>query len=172
MTMLTFVFTIIQLGIFVFITYLCLAFLTGAPFVPTATRTAESMIKLAGIKPGMTVYDLGSGDGKLLFLAAKNGATAIGLEINPLLVFFTYLKILCSPYRKRIRVRWKNLWKADIHDADVVLMYLVPWRMQQLEALLKKQLKKGSLVVSNSFIFPNWKIEKEDTKNHVYTFQI
>jgi SAM-dependent methyltransferase len=172
MTMLSFVFTIIQLGFFVFVTFLCLAFITGAPFVPSVPHTAESMIKLANIKPGMRIYDLGSGEGRLLFLAAQKGATAIGIEINPLLVLFTYIKILFSPFRKTIRVYWKNLWKADISEADVVFIYLIPWRMDKLENMLKNQLKKGSLVVSNSFIFPGWTIIQQDIKNHVYVFRV
>lgn len=172
LSMLSLVFTIIQLSFFVFITYLCLAFITGAPFVPSTPHVAESMIRLAHIKPDMKVYDLGSGEGRLLFLAAKNGATAIGLEINPLLVLFTYLKILLSPYRKRVRVQWKNLWKADLRDADVVFIYLLPWRMEQLEQILKTQLKKGTLVVSNSFMFPNLQNIRQDKASHVFIYKI
>src|SRR3989344_5032965 len=81
-------FLTIQLGFAILIFYLCIAFITGAPFVPSTNPTAHAMIRLACIKPGMKVYDLGAGNGNLLFLAAKGGATAIGLEINPLLVFW------------------------------------------------------------------------------------
>ena len=172
-------FLILQLGFAVLIFYLCIAFVTGAPFVPSTNPTAQSMITLARIKPGMNVYDLGSGDGRLLFLAAKKGARAIGLEINPLLVLWTWIKKMLSRRPKTgfnpangVRVRWKNFWGVNLADADVVFVYLLPWRMEKLAAKLKRELKPGTLIISNSFIFPNWKILRQDKKNHVYVFKI
>lgn len=146
-----------------FIFFLTIAFVAGAPFVPSTKNTAASMIRLAKLKKGMTIYDLGSGDGRLLILAAKMGCTAVGFEINPFLVALSHLR--------RLRVEWKNFWHADISDADVVFVYLLPWRMDKLSSFLKKQLKPGALVISNSFIFPNWKILRQDTVNHVYVFR-
>ena len=155
-----------------FILFLTIAFVTGAPFVPSSKRTAQSMIDLARIKPGMKIYDLGSGEGRLLQLAAEKGATAIGHEINPFLVLFTKLRFVFSPYRKNIGVHWKNFWHSDFSDADVVFIYLLPWKMEKLEQLLVKQLKPGALIVSNSFIFPHRKIIRQDRLNHVYVFKI
>ena len=165
-------FLTIQLGFAILIFYLCIAFVTGAPFVPSANPTARSMIDLSRMKPGIKVYDLGSGNGKLLFLAARKGATAVGLEINPLLVLWSKIKAIASPYRKHISTRWQNFWKADLSDADVVFVYLLPWRMEKLAAKLKKELKPGTLIVSNSFVFPNWKILRQDKTTHVYVFKI
>lgn len=165
------VFLVLQFGFAIFSFFLVLAFLTGAPFVPSTDQAAESMIELAKLKPGMKIYDLGSGEGKLLFLAAKQGATAIGLEINPFLALWTALKAWFSPYRK-IQVRWANFWKADLAAADVVFVYLLPWRMDRLARLLKTQLKPGALIVSNSFIFPDWKIIRQNQKNHIYVFKV
>ncbi len=122
------------------------------------------MIRLAKLKKGIKIYDLGSGEGRLLKLAAEKGATAIGFEINPFLVLLSRLRGLV--------VYWKNFWHADFADADVVFVYLLPWKMEKLEAFLKKQLKPGSLIVSNSFIFPHWKILRQDRANHVYVFRV
>jgi len=170
--MLELFFLIVQLSFAAFIFYLGLAFLTGAPFVRSKIKTAEVMIAFSHIKKkGAIVYDLGSGDGRLLFLAAKEGAYAIGLEINPFLVLLTKIRILFSPYRRRIRVRWKNFWHANISDADVIFFYLIPWRMDKLKDMLQKQLKPGTLIVSNSFIFPGWKILQQDSPTHVYVFK-
>ena len=137
------------------------------------------MIRLARIKQGMRVYDLGAGDGKLLFLATKKGATAVGLEINPLLVLWTWIKKMLSRQSKTgfnpawgVTVRWKNFWHADLSDADVVFVYLLPWRMEKLATKLKRECKPGTLIVSNSFIFPRWKILREDKKLHVYVFKV
>jgi len=167
-----------QLFFLVLILFLVLAFLTGAPFVPSTNPAARSMVHLAHIKPGMKVYDLGSGNGKLLFLAAKEGATAVGLEINPLLVLWTWIKKMLSQRPKTgfnpaegVTVRWKNFWNTNLSDADVVFVYLFPWWMERLAKKLKKELKPGTLVISNSFIFPGWKLLRQDRKHHIYAFR-
>lgn len=152
--------------------FLCLAFVSGAPFVPSKKGAKEAMIRLAHIKTGTRVYDLGSGDGRLLFLAAKQGAIASGFEINPYLVLLTRLRALFDHYRGSVSVSWTNLWKARISDGDVVFIYLLPWRMEELATKLTKELKTGTLVISNSFIFPNWKIIDKDEINHIYAFRI
>jgi len=161
---LSLIFLCIQLGFVIFIFYMCIAYLTGAPFVPSKRATADAMIRLADIKKGDIVYDLGSGNGKLLLMATRKGARAIGYEINPILVLFSNLR--GAP------TRWKNFWHADIRDADVIFIYLIPWKMERLVAKIKKECKHGTIIVSNSFIFPNWKIIRQDARNHVYVFRI
>lgn len=157
-------FLLLNLIFALFIFFLTIAFITGAPFVPSTKNTATSMIRLAKLKKGMKIYDLGSGDGRLLKLAQKAGCRAIGFEINPFLVLFSWVR--------KLNVQWKNFWQADLSDADVVFIYLIPWRMEKLEAFLKKQLKPGALIVSNSFIFPHWKILRQNAANHVYVFRV
>lgn len=169
--MLTIIFLLLQLLLAGFFLFLCLAFVTGGPFVPSTKKAVDAMVTLAKIRPGQTVIDVGSGDGRVLFAAAKQGAFAVGIEINPYLVRFTQLKAFFGPYRGRIRVRWQNLWTADLTSADVVFVYLIPWRMEDLAAKLKRELKPTAIVVSNSFVFPKWKVLRRDTKNHVYAFR-
>jgi len=95
--MLTIFFLILQLLFAVFFFYLCLAFIIGAPFVPSTNTVSDIMIRFAHIKKGMVVYDLGSGNGKLLFLSAKKGAIAKGLEINPYLVILSNIRSCFYP---------------------------------------------------------------------------
>lgn len=166
------VFLIIQLIFALFFFFLVLSFYTGAPYVPTKTKAARRMIELAHITKGTRVMDLGSGDGKLLFLAASYGAIATGYEINPFLVLFTNMKALCSPNRTRVRAVWKNFWHADLSKADVILLYLIPWKMNQLEDKLLKETKPGTKIISNSFIFPHIPCTKKDEINHVYMFTV
>ena len=161
---LSLVFLFIQFLFVIYLLYSCIAFISGAPFVPTKNSTAEAMIALAHIKKGDTVYDLGSGNGKLLLLAKIAGARAIGYEINPMLVLYSN--------SIGARTRWKNFWNADIHDADVVFVYLLPNKMGRLERKLKKECKKGTRIVSNSFIFPHWPVLRQDSGLHVYVFKI
>ncbi|MBI5449718.1 hypothetical protein HY948_05410 [Candidatus Gottesmanbacteria bacterium] len=169
--MLSLVFLLIHLTFALFVFFLTIAFVTGAPFVPSVNATARIMIDLARIKKGMNIYDLGSGDGRLLLLAAQKGATSVGLEINPFLVLFSKLRTIFFPYRNQITTRWQNFWNADLSDADIVFVYLLPWRMERLAEKLKKELKPGSIIVSNSFIFPNWKILRQDESRHIYVFK-
>lgn len=171
-TLLVIVFIIIQLLFAGFFLFLCLAFVTGGPFVPSNKRSVAAMVKLARIKTGTTVYDVGSGDGRVLFEAARQGAKTVGIEINPYLVQYTRLAAFLGAYRGRITVLWQNLWNADLSEANVVFVYLIPWKMDVLANKLKKELKPGSLVISNSFIFPGWKILRQDKANHVYAFRI
>jgi hypothetical protein len=130
------------------------------------------MLKLAHIKKGTRVVDLGSGDGKLLFIAGAQGAIATGYEINPFLVLFTNIKALVSPNRTRVHAVWKNFWHADISKANVVLLYLIPWKMKKLEDKLLIETKPGTKIISNSFIFAHIPCTTKDTKNHVYVFTI
>jgi SAM-dependent methyltransferase len=170
--MIEYVFLIVQLGFVIYLLYFIIGFLAGGPFVPSSKAATRAMITMAQIKPGMTVYDLGSGDGRLLFLAASRGAKAVGYELNPILAYFTKLRALFSPYRKNITVYCSNFWNADISDADILFVYLLPWHMERLAAKLKKEGKKNSRIVSNSFIFPHWKTIHRDRDNHVFVFRI
>ena len=97
-------------------------------------------------------------------MAARKGGRAIGYEINPFLVLWSNLQ--------GAHTRWKNFWHADISDANVIFVYLLPNHMEKLASKLKKECKKGTLVVSNSFIFPHWKILRQDLLNHIYVFRV
>ncbi len=164
-------FLALQVCFIVYLLYYIIAFLSGAPFVPSTRATSESMIAEAGIKRGQKIYDLGSGNGKLLFLAAQKGAQAVGFEINPILVLFSNMRAFFSPYKKLIKTELRDFWKADITDADVVFVYLLPWRMEKLAQKLKEETRPGTIIVSNSFIFHKWKILREDAPHHVYVFK-
>lgn len=179
MSFLSIFFTALNLSFALFIFFLTLAFITGAPFVRSNKKAVDAMIRLAKIKRGTKVYDLGSGDGTLLFWAASLGGTAVGLEINPFLVLWTWIKKIFSKRSKtgldpavRITVHWKNFWDADLSDADVVFVYLLPWRMEKLESMLKSLCKPGTRIISNSFIFPTLKKVGEDVQSHIYSFRI
>ncbi len=163
-------FLLLQLTFALFFFFLVLSFYTGAPYVPSNINAANRMIELAHIIKGTRVIDLGSGDGKLLFLASQHGAIATGYEINPFLVLFTNMKALF--FAPTVRTIWKNFWYADISNADVVLLYLIPWKMEKLEQKLLKETKPGTQIVSNSFLFPHIPCTTKDEDNHVYVFTV
>lgn len=161
----------IDLIFILLIFFLILSFFTGAPYIVMKKKQAERMIELAKIKKGDRVYDLGSGDGRLVIMAAKKGAKAIGFEINPFLVLISWVKILFNGVRRNAKVKWRNFWGQDLSGADVVLLYLITKHMERMEKKLKKELKTGALVISYLFKFPNWQHSFYDKKHRLYVYE-
>lgn len=171
--MVSLLFLFSQLIIALFFFFLCVALFTGAPFVPSQKNASQKMVAMANISPSDIVYDLGSGDGRLLFMAAqRKPQKIIGLEINILLVIVTNIRLLLSPYRSLIQCKWRNFWSVDISDANVVFVYLLPWKMEALSKKLKKELKPGSRIISNSFLFPDLKMVDHNKETQIYEFVI
>lgn len=132
----------------------------GAPFLPTQKHALEKMIALAEIKPGEKLADLGSGDGRIVIAAAIAGAEAHGYEINPLLVWWSRYNIKQAGLSARAFIHQKNFWRVDFSEYNIVMLFGITGIMKGLEKKLKTELKPGSRVVSNIFVFPNWEGEK------------
>ncbi len=120
----------------------------GAPYVPTDPKTVQSMIQLAEIVPGERVIDLGCGDGRLIQAAQAAGAKAKGYEVS------LYLFIL-GRFIKNLDVRFKDLWKVDVSEADVIFCYLNPRTLARFEQELWPQCKPGCRVILNTFALPH-----------------
>lgn len=126
------------------------AMMKGAPFVPTPMVQVRRMLKEAQLKPGMTIYDLGSGDGRLVHTAEREyQARAIGYELSPLV--WLWARFLALFWRSKAELRFGNFWNKDISDADVIVCYLLPHSMQDVRKKLLNQLKPGTLIISHSF---------------------
>ncbi len=126
------------------------AMIAGAPFVPTEMEQVERMLKAANLKPGMKVYDLGSGDGRLVHKAAKQyKANAVGYEFSPLV--WLWAKFLSLFWRSKAKLRFGNFWKKDLSDADVIFCYLLNHSMNRMKVHLLPQLKPGAIIVSHAF---------------------
>ena len=121
------------------------------PYVPAKSNKVPTIIKLANIKKGETVVDLGSGDGRLLFAAAQKGACAIGYELNPYLVWFTKIKShFFHPRDGQIIVYKQDLWKADLSVADVVFVYGRQKTMKKFQDFVYKNAKEGTRIIVNT----------------------
>jgi cyclopropane fatty-acyl-phospholipid synthase-like methyltransferase len=158
------------LMLFVFIT---LAFLTidvflDLPFVGARCAHVDTIMKLANIKKGETIIDLGSGDGRLLFAAARKGAKAIGYEINPFLIILTKIHSSLKGVEENIKVRKENLWKADLKIADVIFVYAKRNTMQKFEDFVYKNAKKGTRIVVNTNPFPSKKALNSENNIFLY----
>lgn len=146
----------------------CLAWLLATPvqqpvrqpdifFVPTTEAVADEMLTLAGITAADVVYDLGSGDGRIVMLAAqKYRASGVGIEIDPVLV--KRAREIASEAQVGGRVQFieGDLFEADIAPATVVTLYLSPRVNERLEPKLKAELRPGTRIVSHQFAIGTW----------------
>lgn len=137
------------------LTILIISVVVGVPFVPTNQKRAKQMMELAKIEAGMKIVDLGSGNGRLLFLAAARGAKAVGYELNPILYWWTKLMILLKGYSGQVEVHCMSLYKADLHDTDIVFAFLLNGFMKKLDSKLFTELPKGAKIISYLFPIPN-----------------
>jgi ubiquinone/menaquinone biosynthesis C-methylase UbiE len=133
-----------------------------APYYPTPETIVEKMLQLGGLKAGEKMFDLGSGDGRIVILAAqKFRAEAIGVELNKDLWKQSTAKILKLGLDKNARVINGDLLKQNYNSADLVTVYLLPESIDnKVQPILDRQLKKGARVVAHDFEFKNWKPEK------------
>jgi hypothetical protein len=135
----------------------------GAPYVPTENARVDAMLRLAGLRPGERLVDLGSGDGRIVIAAAKAGAIAEGWEISPYLWLLSMWKIRRAGLQDRARIRLGSYWNERFDDADVVTLFLITMQMPRMERKLRGELRPGSRVASYAFPFPRWRhAEKRD----------
>jgi SAM-dependent methyltransferase len=146
-----------------------------APFVPSILEITEAMLKLANVREGDVVYDLGSGDGRIVIIAAqKFGASGVGVEIDPALIRESRINARKAGVTRRVRFIQQDLFKTDISRATVVTLYLRPEVNLRLRPKLLRELKAGTRVVSNSFDMGDWKPDKVESVagNAVYLWTI
>jgi SAM-dependent methyltransferase len=130
------------------------------PFVPSPQEVVDKMIELGGVKTGDVVYDLGSGDGRIVIAAAKKGAKAVGFEIDGDLIKQSRENIRAAGVQDSAEIRQQDILTVDLSQASVVTMYLLPDVNLKLKPNLLSQLKPGSRVVSHSFDMGDWKPDK------------
>ena len=149
------IFLCIILAIFVFYTAMMVSIFFEAPFVPSSTKATKTMLEAAHIIPGEVVYDLGSGDGRLVRGAARLGAKAIGVERSRLLILCSRIIafIAKAPTHTFIRA---SFYDVDLRNADIVFTYLFPNVMEKLKTKFEKELPHGARVVSYAFKVPGW----------------
>ena len=138
---------------------------TSGPFVPSARKRHKTMLRLADLSDKDVVYDLGCGDGRLIFSASKLAKKAVGYDLSIPLVL--YGKLL-SLFHAKAHIRFGNLWKQDYSDADVIFCYLLPNAMKQFHRDVWPKLKKGTRVISNAFEIHNLKPVKKEDKVYLY----
>ena len=142
--------------------------LLGAPYVPIRRRDSPALLDLAGLKPGQTLVDLGSGDGQLLRLAASRGIRGIGYEINPFMVLVS--RLVCWRYRRLIKIHLANLWQIRLPPADAVYVFLMPRFMDRLDRKLSAEIRRPTRVISYVFEIPGRTPIKRGAGSLIYEY--
>jgi ribosomal protein L11 methylase PrmA len=160
--------SLLVLGLF---TWIMWTLWKGAPWVPTDRRTVRKMLAMARVQVGEVVYDLGSGDGRILTMAARDfGARAVGVEIDPLRYGWSRLRIALLGLRGQACVVYGNLFDQDLSQADVVTCYLLQDTNDRLAAKLANELRPGARVVSNTYTFTHLQLVRSDEQDKIFVY--
>ncbi|MGB5962876.1 MAG: methyltransferase domain-containing protein [Coleofasciculaceae cyanobacterium] len=131
------------------------------PYVPTPEVVVERMLELAKVNKNDLLYDLGSGDGRIVITAAKKyGAKGVGVEIDPELVEKAKANAQTAGVSDKVEFRQQNLFDVNLSEATVVTLYLLPQINLKLRPQLLRQLKPGTRIVSHEFNMGEWKPEQ------------
>ena len=134
-----------------------------APYVPTPQEVVDRLLELAEVRDGDVVYDLGSGDGRIVITAAaRYGVKAVGFEISPALVKRSRDHIKEAGLEHLVEIREEDIRTVDLSPASVVTLYLYPGANLRLRSTIMRQLKPGSRVVSHQFTMGTWKPDRVD----------
>lgn len=133
-------------------------------YVPTPPGVVAEMLKVAEVKPGNVVYDLGCGDGRIVISAAKDfGARGIGVDIDPKRIEESNANAKTAGVTDKVKFLQQDLFEMDFRDADVVALYLLNSLNVRLRPKLLAELKPGARVVSHAFNMGDWKPDKSLT---------
>lgn len=133
------------------------------PFVPTPIEVIDRMLELAEVKKGDVVYDLGSGDGRVVIRAAKSyGVRGVGIEMDRLLLEKARNAARKEGVSHLVEFRSEDALQADISPATVVTLYMLPWFNEAMKPRFKKYLKAGSRIVAHDFGIQGWPPDKTE----------
>jgi SAM-dependent methyltransferase len=139
----------------------------GPPYLPTLRRQVAAALDLLDLEEGQTMLELGSGDGRVLLAAAKRGWKVVGIELNPLLVFLSF--IVTFKYRKQVRIIWGSYWGAPWPRADAVFTFMLPRYMARLDKRMEQWRPEKVHLASFAFTIPGK--EPITSKQGVYLYE-
>jgi predicted RNA methylase len=143
--------------------HLCAQSSNLAPFVPTPDDVVERMLRMAAVGPTDVVYDLGSGDGRIVIAAAqKFGARGVGVDLDASLIAKAEVAAKAANVDDRVTFLLQDALTVDVSDATVVTLYLLSASNVKLRPMLTKQLRKGARIVSHNFAMGTWEPDAVD----------
>lgn len=127
------------------------------PFVPTPIEVVDKMLELAKVKKGDVVYDLGSGDGRIVIRAAKKyGVKAVGIEMDSSLLTKANQDAKAAGVSHLVEFRADDAMQVDLSKATVVTLYMLPWFNEAMKPSFQKYLKPGARIVAHDFGIEGW----------------
>ena len=159
-----------MLVIFFALLWLIYTRIFGAEYYPTSQLRVKKMLELARVGKRDIVYDLGSGDGRLVIAAARIAKKAIGIEIDFFRFLFSLIKIKFLRL-KNVHIAWGNFFNFQLKDASVIMLFLRQGTNNKLREKLSK-LKSGTRIISHNWTFDGWKIIKQDKRLKLYLYII
>ena len=122
----------------------------GVPYVPSKRKVIDALLEFVPKKNNLKVYDLGCGNGRVLFrLEKKKGIVGTGYELAPLVFIFAIIQKWLR--RSKVKIQCANFFYKNLSDADIVLCYLTPKILEKLGEKLQNECKKGTLIISHTF---------------------
>jgi len=166
--------TWLYLIILIFLLTASYAGLTAAPWLPTKKRDVPRLIAMAEIKPGDKVYDLGCGEGRLVFAAVAKGATAVGIEVSLLPYLVAKIRSFAEP---RSKIIFGDFFHKNISSADIVYVFLMEKSYERLKRKFLKELRPGTRVIFHCWKVKGWedkliKSDKPEKELGIYVYQI
>ena len=153
--------------------------LLDVPYVPTPTKVVAKMLELAKVDKDDLLYDLGSGDGRIVITAAqKYGARGVGYDLNPQRIQESNDNARRAGVTDRVRFVQQDLFEADLSGATVVTLYLLPEVNLKLRPKLLRELKAGTRIVSHNYPIGDWEpeqvveLEVDGEKHYVYSWVV
>ncbi len=145
----------------------------GAGWQPTSRTKVRKMLEMCGVGPSDVVYDLGSGDGRIIVEAAKTyRARAVGVEADPIRVILSRFVVGTNMLKDQVRVVWGNFFHIDLSEATVVTLFLSQGANRKLKAKLLSELRPGARVVSYVWTFDGWSPTSTDSDDDISLYVV
>ena len=127
------------------------------PFLPTPIEVVDRMLELAEVKKADILYDLGSGDGRIVIRAAKKyGARGVGIDVDPTLIDRARKSAQAEGVSHLVEFRAEDAFKTDLSQPTVVTLYMLPWFSEAMKPNFQKYLKPGARIVAHDFSIDGW----------------
>lgn len=144
----------------------------GLPPVATSCERIRRALELAAPQPGETLYDLGSGHGRVLILAAREfGVNAVGIEAGPIQCAISWVNARWNRVGSNVRIEAGNFFKSNLAEADIVFAYLTSEYAERLQIKLAQELKPGARVLTIAFELPGWQADVFDRDQLIYLYR-
>lgn len=158
---------VLAIVVFALVLLFGLIVIFGPPYLPTKKQQIKTALDLLELKPGQTLLELGSGDGRVMRAAASRGLSVVGIELNPLLVLIS--RIWLWRYRKRVRVIWGNYFSAQWPQVDGIFTFMIQRQMTALDTRIRSHAHKPVRLASFAFYVPSKKPVAQ--KNGVFLYE-